>query len=280
MSKYLEIPTMWEELTADQFAYLLKLVHEAKPDEVTIGDILLKYADYLLGERKIVAIDRRAQYYKLVQDVAETLTWIFAEDEDGNYLLNFATTQNLLPEIYGFIGPQSHGRDLVFGEYRTAVDMMNRFTNEKNPFFLDALCGILYRKPLKKSKGLKIEAKMRSKYNKHHVSHYARGFEKVSEHIKWGVYLWFAYFNRYLIEGGEFIIEGNTLAFDSLFDHNTNEDNAEQMNIGLMSIVFTLADTGTFGNAEQTDDTLLFQILMKLLSDKQLADKLKKNDRN
>ncbi len=94
------------------------------------------------------------------------------------------------------------------------------------------------------------------------------------------MYLWFAYFNRYLIEGGEFIIEGNTLVFDSLFDQGANDDSNNQMNIGLMSIVFTLADTGTFGNAEQTDDTLLFQVLMKLLSDKQLADKLKKNDRS
>lgn len=278
MSKFLEIPTMWEELTADQFAFLLKLVHDARPDDVTIGEILLKFSDYLLGEMQIIVPERRIQYYMLVEDISKTMDWIFTREEDGNYVLDFSTTQNLLPEISGLLGPQSHGSDLTFGEYRSAVDMMNRFTKEKEKFFLDALCGILYRKssPVSDEDDFHIS---RTRFNKHHVPYYAKNFESTPDHLKWGVYLWFAYLNRYLIEGGQFIIEGNTLSFESLFNQGHSEEIGE-VNLGLMSIVFTLADAGTFGNAEQTDDTLLFPILMKLLNDKQMAEKLRRNDRS
>jgi len=279
MSKFLEIPTMWEELSADQFTFLLKLVQDARPDDVTIGEILLKFSDYLLGEMQIISPERRTQYYMLVEDISKTLDWIFTREEDGNYVLNYSTTQNLLPEISGFLGPQSHGSDLTFGEYRTAVDMMNRFMKEKEVFFLDALCGILYRKPSPVSNEDDYNISLRMKFNKNHVQHYAENFELVPDHLKWGVYLWFAYFNRYLIDGGQFIIEGNTLSFESLFNQGNNEESGE-VNLGLMSIVFTLADAGTFGNAEQTDDTLLFPVLMKLLNDKQMAEKLRKNDRS
>lgn len=279
MSKYMEIPTTWEELTTDQFCFLLKLVHDARPDDVTIGDLLLKFADHLLGEMQIIAPERRTQYYTLVDDIAKTLDWIFIQDEDGNYVMDFCTTENLLPEISGFLGPQSHGSDLTFGEYRLAVDMMNRYTKEKEVFFLNALCGILYRDPAPGKDESDFGGSLRMKFNKHSVERYSLRFEQVPEHVKWGVYLWFSYFNRYLIDGGEFIIEGNTLSFESLFDEGGGDEIGEG-NIGLMSIVFTLADTGTFGNAEQTDETLLFPILMKLWNDKQMVEKLKRNDRD
>lgn len=283
MNKYLEIPTMWEELTAGQFLYLLRLVFEARPDEITIGDFLLKFADFLLGEKQYVTPNRRTQYYKLVNDVAATLDWIFTKDDDGNYVLDFCTTQNLLPEINGLTGPQSHGSDLTFGEYRAAVDMMNRYSAEHEAFFLDALCGILYRK--RPSVGFKRiiskedDITPRERFSKHKIERYARNFETVPEYLKWGVYLWFANFCRYLIEGGEFIIDGNTLSFESLFERGSSNGDQDQ-GIGLMSIVFSLADSGTFGNAEETERTLLFPVLMKLLHDKQMFEKLKRNDRN
>lgn len=274
---------MWEELTKDQFSYLLRLVFEARPDETTIGDILVKFADFLLGEKQYIAPNKRTQYYKLVNDVAATLDWIFTQNDDSNYILDFCTTQNLLPEINGLTGPQSHGSDLAFGEYRAAVDMMNRYSAQHEPFFLDALCGILYRK--EPSEALKWiiskedDATPRGRFNKHKIERYARNFETVPEHLKWGVYLWFANFCRYLIEGGEFIIDGNTLSFESLFEREPTDGEQDQ-SIGLMSIVFTLADSGTFGNAEETEQTLLFPVLMKLLHDKQMFEKLKRNDRN
>ncbi|MPN65175.1 hypothetical protein SDC9_212954 [bioreactor metagenome] len=76
-------------------------------------------------------------------------------------------------------------------------------------------------------------------------------------------------------------MDGNTVSFESLFERSAiDEDTKPVTNIGLMSIVFTLADTGTFGNADKTDDTMLFPILLKLLHDKNAVDRLKKNDRN
>lgn len=281
MAKFINIPEYWEEIKQNDFEYLLKLVYNSEPDKITINDVLKKFADRLLGEKQFFTLDKRTQYFKLVTEVAEKLEWIFVRDVDGNYQFAFETTENLIPDIDGYKGPQPHGNDLTFGEYRLAVDLMNKYTTERENFYLDALCGVLYRKPTKGWCNPGFDGNYREKFNKHQVQHYAENMKKVPEYLKWGIYVWFANFNRYLIEGGEFIMDGNTVSFESLFERSAiDEDTKPVTNIGLMSIVFTLADTGTFGNADKTDDTMLFPILLKLLHDKNAVDRLKKNDRN
>ena len=43
------------------------------------------------------------------------------------------------------------------------------------------------------------------------------------------------------------------------------------------SILFSVAESGVFGNARATDDTLLLRVMMKLLDDRQRADELMRN---
>lgn len=279
MGKIIEIPEMWEELTPAQFKYLLKSVFKMMANRsITTDDVLHDFSDYLLGRRKIVYPVQKERYLSLVHNIAEKLGWIF-RIEDDQVILNFETTQNLLPYLRKLLGPQSHGSDFRFGEYRTAVEYYNKFTKEHNPIFLNCLVGILYRKPNKNISDVHFDGNYRQPFNQHLIGQYAKQVKNIPEHLKWGVYLWFGYFCKYIIEG-TFIIEGNEVSFSSIFGHGSSEPASKKENsIGMTAVLFSLADNGTFGTAKETDETELFKVLLKLLHDKNTLDELEKKRR-
>ena len=43
------------------------------------------------------------------------------------------------------------------------------------------------------------------------------------------------------------------------------------------SVLYSVAESGIFGNVDATDDTLLLRVMMKLLDDKQRADEMMRN---
>jgi hypothetical protein len=243
--------------------------------KISPEDVLRDFADYLLGRRTFVHPGQKEKYLILADEVAKELSWIFSF-VDGMIQLDFETTRNLLPELGKLSGPKSHGSDFRFGEYRAAVEFYNKFTSDHNPEDLDALVGILYRERNRQKINEAFDGNYRKPFNKYLIGRYASRVKKIPEYIKWGVYLWFGYFCRYITEG-PFVIEGNEVCFSSLFDREKADPDAKKENAaGMTSVLFTLADTGTFGNAKETDDTELFKVLLKLLHDKNILDELKK----
>jgi hypothetical protein len=72
---------------------------------------------------------------------------------------------------------------------------------------------------------------------------------------------------------GTFIISGHEVSFSRLFGKGGDSD-AESL--GLSSILFSVSESGVFGNADQVDDTQLMKVLMKLLDDAMKAENLEK----
>lgn len=276
MKRYSYIPECWEEFTQKQFKYLLSSVFRMMVEKnITPRDLLCDLADFMLGRKQFVLPWQRERYLALVSTVADRLNWIFSYDDANQVTLNYSSTQNPLPAIDGLIGPQSHGADLRFGEYRAAVDFFNRYTQEQDPQLLDCLVGILYRKPGKSKMNSSFDGNFREPFNPHLIGKYAEQARHISEPLKWGVYLWFSAFCKYLIEGNPFIIEGNEIGFGCIFHRDDPDPDARIENsIGMMSVLFTLADSHTFGNAKQTDEAELFKVLLKLVHDKQAIDNL------
>jgi len=272
MKRFIEVPDCWEEMTPRQWKNLLRLYFRLMMDSsITKDDFLLDLSDCFLGRKKFIHPGQTQRYNILVSQVAESLEWMIGQDDNGLIFLNYTSTVNLLPSINGLLGPQSHGSDLLFGEYRVAVDFYNRFTIEHQTKDLDALVGILYR-PEDKTTDLH----QREPFSRHRINRYSERASNLPDHLKWGVYLWFGYFCRYIVEGGLFIIEGSEVCFSDVFGRQESDPDAKtDDSIGMLSVLFSLADAGTFGNASQTDETELFSVLLKLLHDKITNDKIK-----
>lgn len=278
MKQYIEIPERWEELSSKQFKYLLKAVFLMIANTgITSEDILRDFSDYLLGRKKYIHPMRKEKYLILIHETAKKLCWIFTI-VDEMLQFNFETTKNLLPRLEKLSGPQSHGSDFRFGEFRMAVEYYNRFTQNHKKQDLDALVGILYRKPNKKKIDEKFDGNYRRPFNKHLIGKYASRVKSFPEYIKWGVYVWFGYFCKYMMEG-TFIIEGNEVCFAPVFKRESSDpDEKKENSIGMAAVLFTLADAGTFGNAKETDETELYKVLLKLLHDNNILEEIKKND--
>lgn len=270
-NKEIEFPDCWEELQPAEWTYLLKLRQELMTRRgVSLLDVkrawcafVLKRRGYRFGHR------HHTEDMLLVDRLAGTLDWMWlVDDEEGCIALRFNTTQNLLPEWGGLRGPMSHGGDLTFGEFRAATAAMNLYTQDHLDSDLLALVAVLYRRPDGQGK--------RTAFDTDDLPRLMKAAQGMPGWLQWGVYAWFAHFCEYLLTG-EFVIDGQTVTFAPVFGRRDKDGpRPSGQDLGLNSILYTVAESGVFGTAADTDRATLLRVLLKLLDDKQRADELAK----
>lgn len=278
----IDFPDCWEEVKPLEWLHLLKIRHKLMNQPgIALADIRREWCAYVLKNRGY-SFHSKVDDMLLVDGLAKSLGWMWRTGEevapDGRPVtiaeLTYDCTENLLPKWRYLQGPMSHGADLTFGEFRQAAAVMNLYNAEQNPADLRALCAILYRRPVK-HKGCTSREPFRRQY----MSRYMGMVRDMPEWMQWGVYAWFAYFCQYLFTG-TFIIDGLELCFAPVFDRHRKSPDAQPgiiQNLGMSSVLYSVAESGVFGNADATDDTLLLRVMMKLLDDKQRADDLMRN---
>lgn len=269
----IEFPDCWEEVRPLEWLHLLKSREKlmTKPG-ISLTDVKREWCAYVLKNRGYV-FRSKMQDMLLVNELAKSLTWMW-QVENNTVVLAYDSTVNLMPEWRYLRGPMSHGADMTFGEFRYAVAAVNRYDTGHDPMDLKALCAILYRPPVKK-KGCAGREPFREEY----MGRYMGLVDSMPVWVMWGVYAWFAYFCEYLFTG-TFVIDSLELCFAPVFSRNRRDGDTrpgDAQSLGMNSILFSVAESGVFGNAAATDDTLLLRVMMKLLDDKQRADELMKN---
>lgn len=282
IEKNILFPECWEEVKPLEWMHLLKNRKKLMIQPgVSLLDVKREWCAYVLKSRGY-RFRSKIDDMILVDELAQTLDWMWQIDEDtadnGATVLTaqlvYDCTVNLLPMWRYLQGPASHGADLTFGEFRQAAAVMNKYNANHDPVDLLALCAILYRKPVKE-KGCVLREPFRPQY----MGRYMGLVRDMPEWVQWGVYAWFAYFCEYLFTGS-FIIDGLELCFAPVFKRQNSDPDATPsgvQSLGMNSVLYSVAESGIFGNADATDDTLLLRVMMKLLDDKQRADEMLMN---
>ncbi|WP_239473410.1 hypothetical protein [Bacteroides gallinaceum] len=145
---------------------------------------------------------------------------------------------------------------------------MNLYTTDHYESDLLALTATLYRTP--GTGGRRIP------FCRDNMPGYMRDAVKMPGWMQWGVYVWFAYFCEYLLSGS-FVIDGQEVTFAPVFGRREPDaPRSSAQDLGLNSILYTVAESGVFGTADDTDRTPLLRVLLKLLDDKQRADEMMK----
>lgn len=278
----IDFPDCWEEVKPLEWLHLLKNREKLmmKPG-ISLQDVKREWCAYVLKNRGYV-FRSRIEDMLLVNELADTLTWMWQSEEDTRndgavvteMVLTYDSTVNLMPEWNCLRGPMSHGADLTFGEFRHATAAVNKYNAGHDPIDLQALCAILYRPSINKKGCI-----MREPFREQYMSRYMRLVSGMPGWMQWGIYAWFAYFCQYLFTG-TFIIDGLELCFAPVFDRHRKSPDAQPgiiQNLGINSVLYSVAESGVFGNVDATDDTLLLRVMMKLLDDKQRADELMRN---
>lgn len=274
--KDIQFPECWEEVKPAEWLHLLKIRNKLTYVGVgiTLRDIKREWCRFVLVNRGFRMGKKNVDDFVLIDKLTETLDWMWQVSEDGKEVeLIYDSTVNLLPSWGRYRGPLSHGADITFAEFRHAVTLMNLYNQDKDVITLRALCGTLYRLPGMDPRRKKFDGKYREDFHPSRTTLYAERMKLMPEWIMWGIYCWFAYFCQYLIEG-DFILDGKQVSFSSIFERNTASGNKQD--IGMNSILFSVAESGIFGNVQEADNELLLKIMLKLLDDKQRADSLLK----
>lgn len=276
----IEFPSCWEEIKPVEWECLLRLMWTLAAGYCTLKDVKMEWSRYVLSNRGMRTARVGDKVYLLIYNLAETLDWMWEEgkDEKGNVLitLKFDSTYNLLPHWRGLRGPMNHGGDLTFGEFRNAVILMNEYEKERDQRVLDNLTGMLYRKPGGNPNSKNFDGNFRVPFDSAKMNYYAYCVKEMKPWLKWGIYTWFSSLCHYIISGGIFIVDGKEYSFAELFGKEKTEDENDGKNLGMNGILFSISESGVFGTAKDVDNTPLFKVFMKLLSDKWKIDELKK----
>lgn len=283
--RYIEVPSTWDELTEADWRDVLKLrqLVATTGHQWTVRDVRIETAHLLLRNHGLKPQPGNPQWLLLVNQVADTLDWLWQDLERGLSLC-YRSTEQLLPMVkvgqQQLLGPQSHGADLLFGEFRMAYAIMRNYEQRPSGRDLNVLAGLLYRPAA--SEELQRERQLRRwPYEWDSMEQRERRGQQMQPWQVWGCYAWFAFFCEYLTQG-RFIIDGEEVTFAPLFnaDPAENQNNASDKDgkhgSSLQRICLTLAESHVFGTMKEVDQTPLLTVMMKLLQDYEQLERLKK----
>jgi hypothetical protein len=162
-------------------------------------------------------------------------------------------------------------------EFRAAIEYFRKYTETKEIKYLNLLVAVLYRPERDNYPGVmqdeNFDGQRRVKFNRNHTERYANELKRASFYQRYAIYLWFGNCSNFLREG-EIEIEGSQINLASLYNKTNNPDSKD--GLGYTGLLFKLADEGTFGNIKETDNTGIYDIMLKLYQWKQEADTIKK----
>lgn len=273
--KTISFPQTFDELTPDDFRIVLQLRQRIIERQLpaTSFDIRAETAAAMLSSRGVRRRTDNPQYISLVAELADSLSWLWT-DTDLGIELRYRCTANLLPSWRKLRGPISHGADLSFGEYRTAIGIIQQYADNPSVTLLQTLAGLLYRPTGTRSQ--RQASAVRRPYDIDSPARWQSRGATMPLWFLWGVYLWFCYFCEYLTTG-TFIINHEQVSFAPIFQQSGS--GRKSSTPVLEAIALTMAESGIFGTIEDVEHANLLRIMMKLLNDHDTLQQLRRAEK-
>jgi hypothetical protein len=207
---------------------------------------------------------------------------------DGQQVIKQDYINNPVPEIKiltkKYFGPEDGFRDLTFGEYVDALRIFHDFHATGDSFLLYLLAGILYREKTSfLNKVFSSEVKRRKPYLSENLEKRAEAFKYGPFGFIYGTFLYFASFQKYLVSSSV-LWSGQELDLSILFETDKRDDiiTGNFPGIGMDSVAFTLAESGTFGTLDQVRSSNFWVVIVRMyeLRKNDIERKQKENARN
>ena len=171
---------------------------------------------------------------------------------------------HLQPLLNKYHGPTDAFQNLKFGEYSDAFKTFLDFSKNGNIETLYELAAILYRpkKNLIKRYFDKNDGDIRVAYNPHDLDKRIKLFKKLPLGYVYGVYLYFSsvqlFLNSAQVPWGDKVLDFSIL-------YNTSErEKLEVDDIGLDAVLFSMAESGIFGEFEKVQQVPFWTIMIKM----------------
>jgi hypothetical protein len=267
-----DFPESISEMTESQFRYFSFLEMNRQTGKLTMEELEVLFVYFAMGMLRAsdtpLVIENVTNLRKLVQPYFTTQTL-----KGKKYtILDLNFVSNLIPviEIDGtkLYGPAEALQDCSYEQvFVHAQNALLDFSNDREETYLDQLTAVLYR-PKKNGK--------REKFNSETYEAQLELIKKLQPEIKFAVYLFFASCHKFITTATNLNIGGGTsMDVAQLFKPDPSQGQAK--GIGPAGIIFTIAESGVFGNARETAGENVFTILSRMV---QLHEQYKEQKRN
>jgi hypothetical protein len=273
-----EFPSEIQEMNPDQFVYFIDLVLRHLSGGINIFEFKIILIKYLLNIR----LDWR-YYFGSEQEkdqangeifrISELCESFFEEiEKDGQKTKTFklSFTKNLIPKIGGkYYGPKDALQDITFAEYRIAHSFYAAYLESHDEKDLNKLIAVLYRpdksflwfRKLLPSFDGQFRIPFSSRSNPNYLEKRSLAIAKLPMPLRYGIFLFFSGCEEFLAKG-KVNVDGKEIDFSIIYEKS--EDSLDSPDIGLVGILYSLAETKVFGSIEETDSQNLYDIMIRL----------------
>lgn len=234
-----EIPTSWNELTADQLAFIAGLLHSNQDmDKYQFRILVIKKLLKLKWHHILILKDR-------IVDLYPFFSWI----EEENTL-----TENKFPVIklegIEFYGPIGDFETLTADEWTEADTAFMDYNESKDISDLDRMISCLWRERsfLKSPESENWEGDYRIKFSEHRVKLIQTYIKKMDVGIKYAILTWYM---------------GCRQDWEKLFERVFKENQMAMESFGWQETIQKLSGSA-FGNLQETMITPMYKLLLNM----------------
>ena len=288
----IEFPSEIDEMTGAQFVRYVDFVLQYIEGKIDETKFKLLLTTSLLDIRKGIRYAFMSTEEKEACDVnlvrISDLMAGFIEDnpQENKREFKLKSVKNFVPRILHYFGPANCFQNMTYCEYRMARSFFKGYAQNGNEDDLNHMIAILYRPsksfwPVRKylascdgERRIVFKAQSNPIYFKRRVKRIAT----VPFHVRYAVFLYFSACEDYL-KTGRPVVDGNELDFSRLYTNDSPDEG--KSDVGLVGLLYSLTETGVFGNIEQTDNTNIWDIMIRLyqvvMQMQEIEDKNKKS---
>ncbi len=249
-----------------QYIEMSALIFQYQTDQIDLGDFCVHGFYRLLNMRQKNKGKSDPEKESNIAQYSQLLETFFEKDDAGHLVIKQYYIHNPIPSfIAGFrtyYGPSDEFNNVKFGEYIAALESFIDYNQTGESQYLFKLVAALYR-PKRGMFAKKDVSDQRRLFNKYEIERRAKKFQHLHVGIVYGIYLWFASFQKFLATA-EITVEGQVIDLSVLFEPDGTKQKSKLPGIGMRGVLYSFAESGVFGNTDQTEFAGLWEIILRM----------------
>lgn len=272
ITKY--VPSDLSECTSKQYIDICGLIFLYQTQQITHEDFKVQAVYKLLDIKPSDAVlteEEDLQKWVNIVAISNLLDSFFEENQDGQKVIKQYYIHNPVPKISLFktyFGPADQFKNITFWEYTDALRLFHDFSYSGDIELLYLIAAIFYR-PAKPFHFItknfnNYNGDIRVDYNPHKIEARAKQFKNLPIGFIYGVYFLFASYQKF-ISTNKIVWGGKEIDLSIIFTSDEKQEKlTEHESIGMDSVMFSMVQSGVFGNKKETMQTNNWELLVRM----------------
>lgn len=263
-----EFPESISEMSSDQYQYFCYLEILRQTGKIKMSRLEVLFIYYVLDMERVSSAPQVIENINKLRDLVRPYFSSQSKKGTSQKIVELDFVENPLPEIIiakkKYSGPKTALQDCQYAQiFVYAHNEYLDFSKASEEAHLDRLLAILYHPPGEKFDPELIETR-------------SVLFSGLKVEIKFGVYLFFASCLKFMATCKELSIGGGvTVDLSELFKPDPAQ--VKMKGIGAIGVIYSIAESRVFGDAEKTGKQGVYDILIRLIQLDQQAKKIKED---